>query len=380
MVVLGNLDVEVRGLPNEDLVHGFPGIPATKPRVMGSVIVRQNPRNMVKSKKSLGVTKVKVMLMRTDTITFSGTKSTTFTLNQQEIWSSAHGKDVYGLDLPFMMAIGKSGRVTGSMSLLQPQKIGETTHSIYVYVTCGQDVTGPWKFPVRIRRFDTMSTFSALVQPISKKLATPDHLVIFEYSLPSSGFGHGDQILAYFHLRPNPDIPKAKKVKVVRISLELVQKVTFSKSCVGPNEHVPEPRQNRICKEATDFDDLRLDQGYVEPLKLRVPEFPTEDDYERYKVRPPEQQDIPSDGRLGFTNTCGMFDVRYHLIFKVRLKHARDVLWEQDITICEFDHLTCTEYHKSIVATAELARYADLAPPVERHVLTKPPTMEIRIT
>ncbi|GMM49824.1 hypothetical protein DASB73_007820 [Starmerella bacillaris] len=232
------IEVKLKGLPNEDLVQGFPGIPATWPRISGIVELRTvDPHKQTHEREPVVISAVHVGLFRTDTIfvpsyrpAISAPKrEQSFLVTRQKPIYKGNPTKCYALDIPFTLSLPTNRPPTATISL---PKMLESVYTAFVvvetYNSVSQDTSSlTYRFPLRIKKFDTLSTFGVYRQPLIGDVTSSDHLVSLEYKLPVRAYGPGDTIKVSLRAVPNQDWPKAKKVKLKRISVELIQVTKF---------------------------------------------------------------------------------------------------------------------------------------------------------
>lgn len=405
------LDVKLKGLPNEELVQGFPGIPATWPRIAGTVEVRSLPTNTKESLRTpLRVQRISVALMRTDSIVVPSHRppvavkkceKSFLVTRQKEIFRGSDGDKYFALDVNFTLSLPTNKPPCGSISL---SKSLEAVYHLYVAVetlnsVANSPVTSSYQFPVRVRRFDTLATFGVFSRPIKNECGSSDHLVSLEWFLPGTAYGPGDKICITLHAQPNKDWPKSRKVRLKRFSAELVQLTRFlvpqaedQDSNLSEQVQVPPSSafsnesfekietRTRITKESRDFTSAEQEElkgiSSTEEIDLTVPSVLHVEGASG--MLPKESPLVGYSGRCPFTNSSSLFEIEFHLVLKARFNHAKDVQAEQTITICQFDHSACSKYMNSLVQAAQRLKHLDLRPqpPVK---WTEPLDADVRI-
>lgn len=264
------INVQIKSHPNQDLVCGFPGIPATWPRVEGTVEIRSPTLS------AMLISQVFIALYRTDTINVPSARTTkrdksyligekiqlyqatkfqaeggnsspvmisnsnpslmpvntnSSTSSQATATNPALSRkydQVLGLDLDFVLPLPVTKHLPSSISL--PKRSVETTYQLFVTVVYNKNLqTAHYPFPVRIKRYDKLSTFGQFHVPLKGNVVSADHLVEFEYSIPQSSFGPRDSIVSYVKITPNLDLyPKARKIKLNKLSVQVVESVTYN--------------------------------------------------------------------------------------------------------------------------------------------------------
>jgi len=259
-------------------------------------------------------------------------------------------EDVIALDLPFILTLPTNRPMPGSISL--GKSTVETCYQLFVSLIYGkQQLSHHIAFPVRIKRYDTLSTFGAFRVPTVKSVTSADHLVTVDYSTPISSFGPGDNVMAYIKVSPNPDWTKAKKVKLQRITMQIIELITFNHEGDEPVE-----RRRRLCKTAKQLDLKLPENGYLCELTL---DFPSLDLRDKDGVISKERQEIPLISRNGFSTTASLYKIEYLLVIKARFAHSKDIEIEQLITVTPFDHATCMSFMKNISDSVEYANRTD---------------------
>lgn len=344
------VEVRLQGLPNEDLVVGFPGVAATWPRIVGVIKLQEN------NSKPLAVQKVSVGLYRTDTViplttrsAITGTrKEQSFLVTRQkDVWRG-DADDIYGLDVPFTLSLPSNRPMPPSISV---GKQIETTYHLFVAVSSPRGTTHS-RFAIRIKKFDTLSTFGTFHRPILQNVVSPDHLTSLEYSIPVSAYGPRDTLTVQMRAIPNLDWPKAKRVRVRRISLELVMIFNFTIP-VEDSEDFEQEKRIRVSKVARDLNAEDAAISKPEELRLQIP------GPRLGNIAQKDRPEVPNEGLIGFTTSAALYRIGFLLILKARFAHAKDIETEQPVTISQFDHASCSVYMQNAVDAARLAKIAD---------------------
>ncbi|ODQ66811.1 hypothetical protein NADFUDRAFT_50715 [Nadsonia fulvescens var. elongata DSM 6958] len=356
------LEVKVNGPPNEDIIRGFPGISATWPRLEGIVEIRS------KDADSVLISRVSIALYRTDTInppsnkpTINGPKKDQSflvgkELNLFQVSAGKPNEEVIGMDLPFILELPTNRPLPASLSI--SKTMVESKYQLFVSILYGKQQILHIASPVRIKRYDTLSTFGSFKVPIYKSIRSSDHLVDFDFSLPISSYGPLDSVLAYVKITPNADLKtKIKRIKLLKVSMQIIEIIHFNHEGDDPSE-----RRRRIAKVSEEVDKKLIDGGYTCQLQL---DFPTLELKEKDGLISKERQDIPLCAQSGFTTSSALYRLEYALIFKAKLSHSKDIEIEQPITVSPFDHTTCTSFMSSIAEAVEQANRIDrsLKPP-----------------
>lgn len=252
------MNVQLKSSPNQDLVCGFPGIPATWPRIEATVEIRSSNLSV------LSISQVHVALYRTDSIMapssarptniYSSRRDKSYLIGDKlqlyqatsfpadtQVSSSipshlAKYDNVLGLDLDFVLPLPVTKHLPSSISL--PKRTVETSYQLFVSVVHGKSLqTSHHPFPIRLKRYDKLSTFGQFHVPLKGTVVSPDHLVDFEYSIPQSSFGPRDSIVSYVKISPNLDLySKSRKIKLNKLSVQVVEVITYNVSDISSTE------------------------------------------------------------------------------------------------------------------------------------------------
>lgn len=263
-------------------------------------------------------------------------------------------EEVLGMDLAFQLPLPVTKMLPGSISL--NKRSVETSYQLFVSVQLGKQLQPIHEgFPVRIKRYDKLSTFGQFHIPVRGNIISPDHLVEFEYSIPQSSFGPRDSITSFVKISPNLDwSAKSRKVKLQRLSLQVVEAITYNNEGDEPVE-----KRRKLCK-ATNQLDLKLsDNGYRCEITM---DFPFAEMRDKDGVVPQLRTDIPYVAYNGFTTSAPLYRIDYFLVFKAKFSHCKDILIEQPITVTAFDHVMCNSLMKSIKDSVDEANTADRNP------------------
>ncbi|ANB15363.1 hypothetical protein AWJ20_2990 [Sugiyamaella lignohabitans] len=355
-------EVKLTSLPNEDLVRGFPGITASWPRIEGTVEIR--PKTL--SISSLLISSVKVTLFRTDSIHPPSNKTginaprkeQSYMVGQeQSIFKVSAGRsyeEVLALDLPFIISLPIQKNLPASISVSKglTSAIVETTYRLYVSISYGKQLSVHHQsFPIRIKPYHTLTIFGSFHIPVSKTVRSSDHLVTLDYSVNHTALGPGDTIMAVVKVSPNPDWAKSRKVKLVRLTMQIQEVITFSHEGDEPVE-----KRSKICKVSKQLDMKLPESGHLEELFLEYQ--PIQENVDKNGLVPKERQDVPNISRYGFTTSSALYQIDYLLVIKARFTHAKDIEVEQPIVACPFDNATSMSFTASI---SEAVKYANRA-------------------
>lgn len=252
------MDVKLKPLPNQDLVCGFPGIPATWPRIEGSVEIRSSDLSV------MAISQVHVALYRTDSISIPSSRPGNIHSSKREksyligeklqLYQGTSTQvenpspnvsipinlckydPVLGLDLDFVLPLPVTKNLPSSISLWK--KTVKTSYQLFVSVAHGKSTLQitHHSFPVRLKRYDKLSTFGQFHVPLKGTVVSPDHLVEFEYSIPQTSFGPRDSIVSYVKISPNLDLyAKSRKIKLSKLSVQVVEVITYNISDTNSN-------------------------------------------------------------------------------------------------------------------------------------------------
>lgn len=354
-------DIKIRGPPNEDFVQGFPGISATWPRLEGTVEVRSKDTHT-----PLQITTVTLALYRTDIVHtptnkpgISGPKKDQSFLigDSLKLFQVSAGRthdELMALDLPFILSLPTNRPLPASICL--GKSMVETAYQLFVSVVYGrQQQTHHVGCPIRLKRYDTLSTFGAFRVPIVNSVSSHDHLVGIDYSIPLSAFGPGDRVTAYVKVYPNLDFAgnnrARKKIKIQRLTMQVLEIINFNHDSEEPID-----KRRKLCKATNQLDMKLPDKGYQCELSM---DFPSQDFRDKDGLVQKERQDIPLMSRNGFTTSAALYSVEYMLVIKARFSHCKDIEIEQPISVTQFDHATCMSFMKAISEDVEYSNKTD---------------------
>lgn len=263
-------------------------------------------------------------------------------------------EELLGMDLAFQLPLPVTDMLPGSISL--NKRSVETSYQLFVSVQLGKQLQPIHEgFPVRIKRYDMLSTFGKYHIPLRGGIVSPDHLVQFEYSIPQSSFGPRDSITTFVKVAPNLDLPsKSRKVKLQRLSLQVMEAVTYNNEGDDPVE-----KRRRLCKATKQLDLKLADGGYKCEITM---DFPFCEMRDKDGVVPQLKPDIPFAACNGFTTSAPLYKISYFLVFKAKFSHCKDISIEQPIIVTAFDHVMCNSLMKSIKESVDEANVADKRP------------------
>lgn len=249
-------------------------------------------------------------------------------------------EEVLGMDLPFRLPLPTTNMLPGSISL--NKKSVETSYQLFVSVQHGKQPQVIHEgFPVRIKRYDKLSMFRQFSIPVRGNVISPDHLVEFEYYIYQTSFGPRDSITSLVKILPNLDLhAKSKKVKLQKLSLQVVESITFNAEGGEPVE-----KRRKLCKATNTLDMKLSENGYRCEI---IMDFPFAELRDKDGVVPQMRDDIPLVAYNGFTTATPLYKIEYFLVFKAKFSHCKDIAIEQPITVTPFDHVMCSSLMKSI--------------------------------
>lgn len=349
------IDVSINGPPNEDIVFGFPGIAASWPRLEGSVEIRSKDGSLQQ------ISLVSIALYRTDSIHAPSSKpginapkkDQSFLIGQeQSLFQASAGRpaeSVVAMDLPFIYEMPTNRPLPASISL--GKSTVETTYRVFVTVTYGNNQIMHTSHPIRIKRYDTLSTFGSFKVPTIKSIQSADHLVNLDFSYPVSSYGPLDPVLVYIKVAPNPDLgSKSKRVKLVKVSIQIIEVVTYN-----PEGDEPVEKRRKVIKSTKNVD-KKLAADFSFELTMDFPQYEPKD---KDSIVAKERQDVPNIATTGFTAQASLYKVDYLLVVKAKFSGAKDIETEEKITVSPFGHATCMSFMASIGKCVEQASRVD---------------------
>lgn len=348
-------DVKLKGLPNEDLLQGFPGIPGSWPRVVGTIEIRTLPKQS-REGKSLPITHVVVGLYRTDVIVPPGNKPSInntkkeqsfLVTRQKELYNnSSQLSNVYALDLPFTLSLPTNRPIPGTITL---GKSIETKYHVYVSISSfqtGKHITEYAKFEVRVLRYDTLPLFARSQGVVNQYLRSPDHLIESHFSLLSTIYGPSDTIVINVFLEANKDWKRARKVWLKRLSAELVQVIKY----FTEDESGAAEKRSRLDKCVHEYSDVSI-EALDNPLSLQlsVPDCVPKGGLDSAHTK----------SLFGFSTATPSYKIEALVKVKACFGHAKDIEVELPVVLSQFGLLECSKLTKYIVEAAKAARTAN---------------------
>ena len=122
--------------------------------------------------------------------------------------------------------------------------------------------------PINIERFDNLSTWDIFQVPKVEEVMGIDHVARMTVALPVTCVGPLDPINVLVNISPNPDYPKARKIRVSRIQVllqcfprKLTRKVSIEEVLSFKPTHGCEPiiKRKRILRNELDCAGVKLD-------------------------------------------------------------------------------------------------------------------------
>ncbi|KAF2761711.1 arrestin domain conatining protein [Pseudovirgaria hyperparasitica] len=349
--------VRVSGSPNSSFLVGYPGISATRPRIVGKVEIR--PQQGISAPVLISL--VTICLQRRESIHPSAESVTKRHLaaprkdiadtvgKEMLLYRCATGREydsVLVMDLPFMIFIpfGRGGeevaRRVPPASLQLPSRTVETFYELVVTIQQGPSEQKKYAFPVPIMRYDTLSTFGMYNRPESAEVVS-DHLVTLGISLPRWSYGPGDPVSVYIKLSPNPDwMAKAKKVTIQKITVAVEEEVIYNHEGDEPSRKV------RTFAKTTQAIGVKMPEaGYFTNVGFV---FPAKDLRDSEGVLPRGKKEFPMYQINGFSTTGTLYKIEYYLTVKAQMGSAKDIVLRKPIVVCPFDHTQCKEEMEAI--------------------------------
>ncbi|TGZ79280.1 arrestin domain-containing protein [Ascodesmis nigricans] len=357
--------VRVVGPPNSHILLGYPGIPATVPRVVGKVEIR--PSSGVSA--PVAVSYVSIGLYRKESIHpyadsvirnhLAAPRRDYVDLVGKEmcLYHCPTGKlheEVYAMDLPFVIVIPYSkdprdnSPIVPSPSIQLPGRTAETVYELIVSVKQSHSEIKKYTFPIPVQRFDNLSTFRMYHSPLVTEHSS-DHIVTLRSTIPKWSFGPDDPIDVEVKLIPNPDWPsKTKKVNIQKISISIVETITYHHGDgeIAKSRNLP----GGIRKEA--ISQSLSPEGFSRSWRLFMP---TKDVKDSDGCLPPTKPHFPFTEVSGFSTKAKLFKVEYFVVVKVSLSGAKDVTTKSKVQVTAFDIAMCHAEMHAIEAAAKEA-------------------------
>ena len=109
--------------------------------------------------------------------------------------------------------------------------------------------------PINIERFDNLSTWDIFQVPKVEEVMGIDHVARMTVALPVTCVGPLDPINVLVNISPNPDYPKARKIRVSRIQVSIEEVLSFKPT------HGCEPiiKRKRILRNELECAGVKLD-------------------------------------------------------------------------------------------------------------------------
>ena len=340
--MIRNCKVAIRAPPHLDFCDGYVGVPLTAPRLLGSVEVRSL------SSKPISVTKVSIALQRTDKVTVSSHLSSNRHQNDSIIGQelvlfaqSTAPDGVHRMDLPFKLSLPSGDpKDMPSASLLLPG-LCETTYALVATVIqhhSNAEHLQPVRclYPIKIERFDLLSTWGMFNTPRVLTFDGPDHLTTLQVALPSISAGTLDLLRVQVTVSANPDwVSRAKRVRLNKLSASIEETIQY----MLPEG--PSTKKSKLVKREIDLYDTKLltpsSSTFVQAIDLTIP-----DKYPQVGVVDTTTPLLyPMIG--GFTNSTFLYSIDYRLIVKVVLSGAKDLICNQEIKLSPWNRDECQD-------------------------------------
>ncbi|KAK9471863.1 uncharacterized protein V1510DRAFT_396412 [Dipodascopsis tothii] len=348
--------INIRGPPNADYVFGFPGIPASWPRISGVVEVRGAPRQPFR------LTSVTVSLYRTEKITVQTKSLGLSQVKRQESYlvgselavfnTALAGEQLVAVDLPFTYELPVIGDIPPSFC---QSKIAETVYQLYATVNVhGQGVTRASR-PITIYRYDKLSIFGIFKEPKTVRTSSPDHVVMLAATFPRTSFGPNDVLRVIVDVLPNPDLHhKSAKAKMRGLTLELVELATFNVHGDAPFSKPRRVRQSKVV-----FNNMKVPaEGYRSEVGITVPVADTRN---KDGHVPYEFDGAPNTLMPSFSMTASLYSIEYCVNVHVRMSGCKDVELSQKVFLTPFDAEQCQALKEPLNDAIDYAHRADHA-------------------
>jgi len=361
--------IAIRPPPHLDFCVGHPGVPASRPRLVGTVEIRSPG-------KILSISHVTIALHRYESIhppsaaSLSSLKREYSTIvgDEVRVFQAPGGHaDVVAMDLPFELPFSNSHLDNPPPSVSLANGMCETSYQLVAILYPSKGSIIKFGMSVKIERFDLLSTWGMYNQPQTKEVDGSDHLITMEVALPKTCIGPGDPLIAYVKLCPNPDWSKSRKIRISKLQSILEETITFK---LEKGEEIT--RRRKILKDEFDLYDLKLpaagfirDISCVFPSQLRLKRSPS-----GLKMNPTDCSTTPS--LVGITTQAALFSVEYTITVKAILLRAKDISVTQAITVCPLDRSACLKAMSDIDDAVRQARISENRPKErpQSHIVT----------
>ncbi|GAO49442.1 hypothetical protein SAICODRAFT_72014 [Saitoella complicata NRRL Y-17804] len=362
--------ITIRAPPHVDYLVGFPGVPATRPRLIGTVELRGS---------SLLVSYVSISLHCTTAIyPHSSTSAALPALHSTKrevskvigkellLYTAPEGRPhetVLSMDIPFELALPNTYEdlPTPSIALGRGQSVS-TSYTLVATLHQATVAATRVSVPVRIDRYDNLSTWGMFAVPQAETTHGADHIVSMGVSIPRTSAGPGDIMGVFIELRPNPDWPvKTQKVRVDSLTVSIEQLLTYKFSVTGQSDVV---RKKKIVREEIELYQQKLpNEGLSRTINLPIPtgeESPSRSSSLKSALSF-EKDDKENDAvAIGFTTECELYKIEYNLSVKAKLTRAKDVALKIPIHISPWNRAYCKRQMEGIemAVREERKRYA----------------------
>ncbi|RLV90608.1 Uncharacterized protein JA1_004448 [Spathaspora sp. JA1] len=363
------------------IVHGCPGVPRSIPRIETTIQIRSisgSPFNI----RNVGIT-----LTTTQKISIPGKFGSndafkTFKLFENPICYRPPIGQFYqkliALDIPVFIPLPRDIESSGYI----PGYNGSTVHKLNVKVSLGDSVENEVNFlesfPVVIKCYDTLPLYRQFNEPVVSEAMTSDKQVLVECKLPVSSVGPGDDINLQCKLTTNTGNNRLHKhIQLKQLTLQLKEIIECFDSGLPPE------RSTKLVSTSQIFDKQEITpQPFIYEFNIK---FPFENEYlslfsqPQVSLEPELEQDcsttviesyniskikqlekledgIPITHIQGFTNSGKFFAIRYELILKVKLTHAKDIHVNIPITISPYDRTSSEYILQWIIYECEVAK------------------------
>lgn len=365
------------------IVLGCPGVPRSIPRIETTVEIRSV------GGKPFDLRSVSIELRTVQKVTVPSTIGSTDTSREYIVYKDPTAyrppigsfyQPLLGLDIPVLISIPKDIISSGHF----PHWNAQTTHYIYVQVSCGTtietEVNYGESFPITIKAYDTLPLYRQFNEPKIEQKDSIDRKLIIETNIPYSSIGPGDDFTIIIKILVNNLNNNTKRnIRLNKLTLQIKEILECYEGGLFPRK---EYKTFTTSKEYQD-NNLVTTTGLIENFKFK---FPGNFDYlqlynkselnrlpatnpnpeEQFRIQSTNialnthldklDQGIPLTHTQGFTTIGKLFSLRYEINLKFKLSKSKDMEIRLPLTICTYDRNSSEYLLGWIMKECEIAR------------------------
>lgn len=287
-----------------------------------------------------------------------------------------------GLDIPVLIPLPRDIISSGKFPLWDAL----STHNLCVLVCCGDspenEIVYTESFPVSIKLYDTLPIYRVYNDPIIETRTSANQQVIVELAMPVSSVGPADSLTLFVRTMTNAQNYKVKRnLRLNKLTLQIKEILECHEGGLPIHKELKLITTNKVY---TVDEQLLTTQGISHQFQLDFPiendylqlysgnsnkslTIQSRDDHESLAIQLTNisrnieldklDEGIPNTHTQGFTTFGKLFSIRYEVVVKINMSHAKDIEVRLPLTVLPYDRVSSDHILQWIHKECEAANY-----------------------